>query len=161
MLRYIGGRGFSSTDAEDVCQDVFVRLFKGKVLSRAESSRGRFRSFLLSVVTHVIQDRLRKRQDLPVPDLEVVDRDPDFDREWMLELTERAMARLREQSASYFEVVQGHLAGRRQDRNKLWIARGKLLSLIRGEVALTCSSEEEFQEELAYLTQFLRPLGKI
>ena len=37
VLRFLQRRGFSSTDAEDLCQEVFLRLIRGRVLSRAES----------------------------------------------------------------------------------------------------------------------------
>ncbi len=51
--------------------------------------------------------------------------------------------------------MKGHLAGESQNRNKLWIARNKLIALIRHEIALTCRSPEEFEEEAAYLSTFL------
>ena len=90
-------------------------------------------------------------------DLEPMDRDPDFDRAWVLHLAERAMRRLREASSPYFDVLQGHLGGTLQDRNKLWIARNKLQGLIRDEVARTCSSPAEIAGELEYLGRYLRP----
>lgn len=56
--------------------------------------------------------------------------------------------------------MQGHLDGDKQDRNKLWIARRNLVTLIRREVALTCRSREEVEREVAVLTPYLRPLSK-
>ncbi len=157
VFRYVRGRGFEEGDAEDVCQDVFIRLLRGGVLAKAEAARGRFRSLLLSVVKHVILDRQRKRQHVTAEEIEIECRDPEFDREWMLELTERALGRLGETGSPYFAVLRGHLSGEKQDRNKLWIARRKLVALIRAEVATTCRSAEELEDELSYLSTYLEP----
>lgn len=156
VLRYVRGRGFDAEEAEDICQDVFVRLLRGRVLEKADAQRGRFRSLLLSVARHTVQDRLRKRRETVTEEIEQVERDPDFDREWVLELSEKAMRRMREEGSPYYDVLRAHLGGEKQDRQKLWFARKKLLAGIRHEVALTCASPEELQEELAYLTSFLQ-----
>lgn len=156
VLRFIRSRGFGADDGEDLCQDVFVRILKGNVLARADASRGRFRSLLLAVTVHVIQDRLRKKREIPVPELEVAQQEPDFDREWAFYLVERAFARLKGENPRYYAVLRGHLTGERPDRQKLWIARRKLIAMIRAEVAGTCGSHREFEEEVAYLSSYLR-----
>ena len=156
VLNYIRGRGLEPGDAEDLCQDVFVRVLKGKVLAKADAAKGRFRGLLLTVVRRVIQDSLRRRRPAVSLDaFDPADRDPDFDREWLLHLTERALHRLHEQKSPYYAVLRGHLAGESQNRNKLWIARNKLIALIRHEIALTWRSPEELEEEAAYLSTFL------
>ena len=98
-----------------------------------------------------------RRQEIPVEDLEPVERDPDFDQLWVLHLTGRAFQRLRDEGSPYYPVLQDHLEGRPVDRQKLWIARRKLTALLRDEVAQTCSSPEDFEEEVAYLAPLLRP----
>ncbi len=157
VLAFLRGRGVA--DAEDVCQDAFVRLLAGNVLARADRAKGRFRSLLLSIVTHAAQDRARKRRPAgpPAEEPAAVERDEAFDREWMLALAERAMERLREDGSPYHGVLRGHLSGEPQDRNKVWIARRKLIALIRDEIAFTCDSQAQFDEEIAYLGAFLRP----
>ena len=40
VLRFIRGRGFSEWDAEDLCQEVFARLFAKNVFALADSARG-------------------------------------------------------------------------------------------------------------------------
>jgi RNA polymerase sigma factor (sigma-70 family) len=161
VLEFIRRRGFQAPDAEDLCHDVFLRVLKGGVLAKADRDRGRFRSLLLSVTVHVIQDRLRKRRETPVEGLEPPQRETDFDEGWALHLTERAIQRLQEQGSPYYDVLEGHLAGQRQDRNKLWIARKKLAALIRQEVAHTCATRADYEAELAYLSQYLRPSEKV
>jgi hypothetical protein len=159
VLEFIRRRGFGASDAEDICQDVFVRVLDGGVLAKADRDRGRFRSLLLAVTTRVIQDRLRKRRMPVVDDLEPAASDPEFDRAWALHLTERAIERLQAQKSPYYDVLAGHLCGEKQDRQKLWIARRKLAALVRHEVALTCAGREDYEDELAYLAPYLRPRG--
>jgi RNA polymerase sigma factor (sigma-70 family) len=161
VLRFLRIKGFDEADAEDLCQDAFLRVLKGGVLRRADPDRGRFGSLLRTVVVRTMQDHLRRRRpevalgdgSADVPD----GRDPDLDRLWVLHLAERAMGRLRERGSPYAEVLAGHLAGDPQDRKRLHHARRKLIAAIREEVALTCASHDEFETEVAYLSGFLRP----
>ena len=163
IVAFLRRRGFCESDADDVCQDVFVRLLAGRVLANADPAKGRFRSLLLAVTTHQIQDRLRRRSDAPLvdPDSQPADRrDADFDRQWVVHLANIALDLLEEQGSAYFAVLRDHLAGERQDRQRLWIARRKLIALIRHEIALTCATQAEFEEEVAYLSAYLRPRKK-
>ena len=162
VLRYIERKGFSGNDAEDLCQEVFLRILSGNVLARVDRGLGRFRSLVLAVTTHVLQHAQLKasrepRREPDLPDLEVGATDADFDAAWILHLAERAMIRLEGSDSPYYQVLRGHLSGAAQDRSKLWIARKKLIALIRDEVARTCSSPEQVEEELAHLSPFLRP----
>ena len=158
VLTFIRSRGFEENDAEDLCQEVFLRVMGGNVLAKAEASRGKFRSLLLSVTRHTILDRMRRRrrQEVPVEHVEVTDREPEFDEAWTLHLVERAFKSLRESDSRYYRVLRDHLQGDRQDRNKLWIARKKLIARIRAEVAGTCTSHREFEEEVSYLSSYLQ-----
>ena len=157
VLRFVRSRGFSENGAEDVCQEVFVRILAGDVLALADGSKGRFRSLMRAIATHVIQDRRQRRKEIPVADLDPGEDDPKFDREWILHLTEACLRRLREEGSPYYEVLREHLSGNATDRNKLWIAHRKLIALIRDQIALTCAGPAEFEEEVAYLSTFLRP----
>lgn len=153
VLAFIRRKGFADADAEDLCQDVFVRILAGDVLAKADAAKGRFRSLVLAVAVHVLQDRWRKKHEVPRV-VEAIDHDPDFDRAWVVHLAERAMDRM---ESPYGDVLRAHVAGEAQDRNKVWIARQRLVALLREEIAFTCSSREEFEEELAALTPYLRP----
>lgn len=160
VVRYVRARGFNAADADDLCQEAFLRLLRGKVLAKADAERGRFRSLLLTVVARTIVDRRRhasRRPEERLGDREPVDRDPGFDREWILHLSERALARLREQGSPYHAVLRDHLSGEPQERRRLHLARKRLIALIRDEVAQTCACPHELESELAYLTGFLRP----
>ena len=167
ILAFVRGKGFGPDDAEDLCQDVFVRMLAGGVLTRADSAKGRFRSLVLAVSMHVIADRRRRSvgrsETEPLPEeaaASAPDREPEFDRAWVLHLAETAMTQMREMGSPYYEVLRDHVDGKPTDRNKVWIARGKLVALIRREIAFTCESHEEFEEEARYLATFLRPDSK-
>ena len=160
VLSFIRSRGIAAASAEDLCQDVFVRVLAGGVLAKADAAKGRFRSLLCTVTVRVIQDWGRRQRELPVAELDPQAPAPDFDRVWVLHLTERALRRLKRGSARYYEVLRRHLNGEPQDRNKLWIARRKLVRLIRREIALTCRSSAETEQEIAALSRYLRPAQK-
>ena len=162
VLRYIERKGFSGSDAEDLCQEVFLRILSSQVLARADQALGRFRSLVLAITRHVLLHARERsgREPGRIPDLPEVpqqDGDPEFDAAWILHLSERAMRRLEDADSPYYDVLRGHLSGVHQDRNQLWIARKKLIGLIRDEVSRTCSSAVQLEEELAYLSSFLRP----
>ncbi len=160
VLDYLRAKGAPSSDAEDLCQEVFLRLLAKDVLAKADANRGSFRALLRTITWRVLVDWHRRRRDPPRAQVEPAAPQPDFDRAWALHLTERALARLREESARYHEVLQRHLDGEKQDRQKLWIARKKLIALIRREIALTSRSPEEIEEEFASLAPYLQPGGK-
>jgi hypothetical protein len=160
VLAFIRRQGVAADVAEDLCHDVFVRVLKGGVLAKADRDRGTFRSLLCTVTIRVIQDWRRRHPEPLSTNEEPVAPAPDFDRAWVVHLTERALAALKNGNPRGYEVVLGHLAGVKQDRNKLWIARRKLVALIRREVALTCHSREDFEREVAVLSPYLRPSSR-
>jgi len=158
VVAFLRRRGAPPDECEDLCHDVFVRLLKGDVLAKADPGRGSFRALLCTVTHRVFLDWLRRRKGNTGPlDVEPPAPDPDFDRAWALHLVERAMARLREESPTYFEDLRRHLDEQEVDKNRLWVARGKLVAFVRHEIAMTCRSPEEIEEERAALAPYLRP----
>lgn len=149
-------RRVRGADAEDLCQEVFVRLLKGGVLAKADAEKGSFRSLLKTITSRVVIDWFRRRKDLPSEDVEPAAPEPDFDKTWAVHLTERALARLREESAGSYEAIRAQLGDEPVDRRKLWLARRKLSALVRREIALTCRSPEEIAEEAAVLAPYLK-----
>lgn len=163
IAEFLRRRGYAESDADDLCQEVFLRLLTGRVLASADPTRGRFRSLLLAVTRHVILDWHRRRKGVvgrpieAVEELPAPEADPEFDRSWVLALAERALVELEAEESPYYAVLRDHLLGLPQDRNRLWIARRKLVARIRRQVAFACRSHAEFEEEVAYLSPYLRP----
>jgi len=155
VVEFLRGRGAPPQDCEDLCHEVFLRLLKGGVLAKADPQRGRFRSLLCTVTMHVYVDWHRRR---PKPVAELADAAApveDFDRAWALHLVERAMERLRVEHPTYFEDLKAHLDDQEVDRNRLWIARKKLSAFVRHEIAMTCRSPSEIEEERRILAPYL------
>jgi DNA-directed RNA polymerase specialized sigma24 family protein len=66
VYSFIRCRGHNRQDAQDLTQDFFVHLLEKGTLGRADSQRGRFRSFLLGALDHFLahaaaRSRARKR----------------------------------------------------------------------------------------------------
>jgi DNA-directed RNA polymerase specialized sigma24 family protein len=161
VVAFIQRRGVSADIAEDLCHDVFVRVLTGGVLAKADATRGTFRSLLCTVTVRVVQDWRRRQRDLPADDREVSAPAPDFNGAWAVHLIERALRVLKRDNPRAYTVVRDHLKGQRQDRNKLWIARRKLISLVRREIALTCRTRDEVEREMAVLGPYLLPSPKV
>jgi len=53
---YLRRQGYNNQQAEDYTQAFFCRILEKKVLSMADSKRGKFRSFLLSTLKHFLSD---------------------------------------------------------------------------------------------------------
>ena len=56
VLAYVKRHGYAPADAEDITQDFFARLLEQGWHARADPSRGRFRSYMLSALRHFISD---------------------------------------------------------------------------------------------------------
>jgi DNA-directed RNA polymerase specialized sigma24 family protein len=109
-------------------------------------------------------------EDLIVPE----EKDEEFDRLWVQNLVKVALEKLKEECLSkatpYFELLKMHvidelshdqIAERSGKTNKnvrdlLHIARQKLKRYIIEEIALYASSDQEFKDEVGYLSRLLR-----
>jgi RNA polymerase sigma-70 factor (ECF subfamily) len=60
LYAYVRRRGHSADDAQDLTQEFFARLLQHKWVARADRQRGRFRSFLLSAMSHFLADEWDK-----------------------------------------------------------------------------------------------------
>jgi len=113
IFNYILNQGFSEHDAEDISQEVFIRVCKEEFLRRVDRSKGTFRSLLLAVTRHVIDyERQRRRKgravsveqggfdggriDIPAE----VKSDKGFDDLWVKNLTRLGLQRLQEECSS-------------------------------------------------------------
>jgi RNA polymerase sigma-70 factor (ECF subfamily) len=133
LYAYVRRRGYSPEDAQDLTQEFFARLIAKDYLSRADPAKGKFRSFLLPGLKHLLSDERDKAGRLKrgggqrmisfdekrAEDryhLEPVDqRTPEqqFDRAWATALLEHAAERLREEYArsgkgALYEQLTGH-----------------------------------------------------
>ena len=116
VYAYVRRRGYAQEEAQDLTQEFFVRILEGRYLDRADPSRGRFPSFLLTSCKFFLADqadraRARKRgagQVLPFeissgeqryrfepPDNETPERI--FERGWALMLLDRTVSSLKDE----------------------------------------------------------------
>ena len=61
VFYFLRARGHSLHAAEDLTQDFFLRLLERKWLVKADSERGRFRTFLLTLLTRFVSDQGPRR----------------------------------------------------------------------------------------------------
>jgi RNA polymerase sigma-70 factor (ECF subfamily) len=177
VLAYIARRGLAA-EAEDLSQEVFLRIFQDRVLSKADPSRGRFRALILSVTRHVIghhfeRQAARKRgagQVRPLAQADPAAPEPDdgFDREWVSHLIEVALARLAREHPPYHEALRRFLIegapcasiaqalGRTEQDVHNHIHRGKkkVAEYLREQVRDYSASREDYEEELKALSRF-------
>jgi len=115
LYAYVRRRGYSPPDAEDLTQQFFSRVLEERLIAAADKQKGRFRSFLLTRLSHFLADewdRLKAQKRgggqrlVPIEggaaetryQLELVDdRSPDrlFEYRWAMTLLERVFDRLR------------------------------------------------------------------
>ena len=81
IFTFICRSGYVATDAEDLTQDFFLVILKGKILETADPSRGRFRSLLLkSLKNFLINEDVKNHRLKRGGDIEFVSWE-----EWMAE----------------------------------------------------------------------------
>ncbi len=135
VLSHVRRRGFAPEEAEDITQEFFLALLNSRAWQRADRARGRFRTFLLGMVEHVIAHRreragalkrgggpgpvsldalLEKGGEPPAaPEEETVRA---FDRQWAVNMVSRALEAVTEewtaQGRSHeMAVLRGFLPG--------------------------------------------------
>jgi RNA polymerase sigma factor (sigma-70 family) len=135
VLDFVRAHGIAAQDAEDLCHEVFVRLLRGEVLAKADAARGTLRSLLKTVARRTIIDWRRRQPPRHGPPVDVAGPEPDFDHHWQLHLTARAMEHLAAEKPQHYETLRAHLAGDPQPRQRLWLARTHLKTLLRCEEA--------------------------
>jgi len=117
LYLYVRRRGHSPEDAQDLTQALFVRLLEKNSLAAARPGKGRFRSFLLGTLKHLLADEHAKAQakkrggghvlvsweqaaaEAQFSQEPMDEASPDrlFDRRWALTVLDRAVSRLREE----------------------------------------------------------------
>jgi RNA polymerase sigma-70 factor (ECF subfamily) len=189
-------RGHSADDAQDLTQSFFVRIIETGGFTSPDPGRGRFRSYLLGAMKHFLANewhraRAQKRGGgVSFLQLDALDPearygvepaqsdDPDaaFDREWALETTARATAKLQAESEArgkgeLFEALKGSLTGSEPARKKtaarLEVTEGAIKvavhrlrkryrELLRAEIAETVTDPSDLEDEMRHLVAALR-----
>jgi len=106
-------RGYTTQDAEDICQDFFASLLKSSSWHHADQAKGKFRSYLMGALENTIVQRrrwnTRQKRGQGVPDLNlddipepvVMEDERRFDTAWAERVLEMALDALeREMSES-------------------------------------------------------------
>lgn len=119
LYAFVRRRGYSPEEAQDLTQEFFARLLQRNDLATVSPEKGRFRSFLLTVLKHFLvnewhRGRCQKRgggqvamalDALPVEarcqieGMETVTPETVFERHWAFTVLDRTLARLREEYA--------------------------------------------------------------
>ena len=170
----------SNEDAKDITQSFFTLFLEKGLLDRAAATRGKFRSYLLTVLKHFMinrQEAARAQRrggnkvhvslrDNLVPDRAFV---KTCAREWARGLVHEALADLRDHyrgrevyvrvlvryelvnGATYKEVAKELGIAPHDVMNHLAHARQRLHAAIEKRIRDYCSTEEEFEDELSEL----------
>ena len=139
LYAYVRRRGHSPEDAQDLTQEFFAQVLENDFLAKADPTLGRFRSFLLAAMNHVLSNEWKKasakkrggghallsldwaaaeeRFDLEPADPAAPDRI--FDKQWALTLLGEVLDRLEreyqsEGKADLFAALKQTLTGTRE-----------------------------------------------
>lgn len=64
VVAFLRMKGLSTAEAEDLAHDLFTRLLTSRAWKRADPARGKFRTFLLGIVQHVMSSQWSRNQAL-------------------------------------------------------------------------------------------------
>jgi RNA polymerase sigma factor (sigma-70 family) len=193
LYAYVRRLGHQPADAQDLTQEFFARLLEKQWLASADKEKGRFRTFLMVAFKRFLAnewDRAHRQKrgghathfsldtglaearydSEPAMDLPA---DRIFERRWALTLLERAMARLREESAregkgaefdrlkvcltadkggiAYAELARDLGTSEGAARVAVHRLRRRFREVFREEVAHTVAASEEVEEEMRHL----------
>ena len=152
VFAFICRQGHSVPDAQDLTQEFFAKVLKGRLLQSADRNRGRFRSLLLTALQRFLHDEGDKRHahkrggdvrfvswddwmteapsHLSIPEHESDTWSPEriFDVRWAATVVERALRRLGDECEKHgrrrvFDVLSSCLNAERQDVSYATFAR--------------------------------------
>ncbi|RMG40207.1 MAG: sigma-70 family RNA polymerase sigma factor [Planctomycetota bacterium] len=180
VIAFVRRMGVPAGEAEDLTQEVMLRVFCRGVLDRIDPSRGRFRNLMCAVARNVVRNyRERQRagkraaivQSLDALQADIADAvdEPDFDREWVRHLLDRALDRLRTQYPQYHAALtaavdsdepRDRLAARlnlspQQFKNALHRGKQKLAQFLRGEIREYAAGPQDYSAELRHVAGLL------
>ena len=142
VLGYIREHGFGAADAEDLTQEFFARLLEQRWDARADPQRGRFRTFMLSVLRHFLANEWASRpagkrggqlkrvefDEAAVAAAVEASPEREFNRLWMLTVVDRARRRLEEEvrhgdREALFRALSGFLTEAPEARDYATVAQ--------------------------------------
>jgi len=152
VFAFICRQGHSVPDAQDLTQEFFGRVIKGRLIQSADRNRGKFRSLLLTALKRFLHDQgdrrhARKRggdlrfvswddwmteapSHLAIPEQESDNWSPEriFDVRWAATVVERALRRLGDEFEKHgrrqvFDVLSSCLTADRKDVSYATFAR--------------------------------------
>ncbi len=176
VCEFLRKQGLSPEDAEDLTQEVFVRVCSEEFLKKVDPKKGKFRSLLLAVTRNIaasfrrrelapMRDR-RKTVSLDGFDIPVeVKADPDFDRLWAKNLMAQAMRRMRNDAATsalklqlegcpYARIAARLAKSETEVTNYIHRAKKRLRAQIESLIR-EYSGEDLLKEEVADLVKYL------
>jgi RNA polymerase sigma factor (sigma-70 family) len=140
LYGYVRRQGHSPEDAQDLTQAFFARLLEKNFVRRANRERGKFRSFLLTLLKHFLVDEWKRGQTArrggahvhlswdqasaeeryqlePASELTP---ENTFDQRWALTLFQKALAQLRDEYAAagrsaQFDQLKNYLSDKAGD----------------------------------------------
>ncbi|MBL4849931.1 MAG: sigma-70 family RNA polymerase sigma factor [Planctomycetes bacterium] len=177
VISFLRRRGLSEADAEDVSQEVFLRLLSRELLAQGDAAKGRFRNYLIGITLRVYSERRQRagalkrgggQKHVPLDDAPPPAAQAEFDTLWLKELVERALAKVEAASSAQHQVLClagegltpteiGERTGATPGAVRVALHRGRkrLGEAIKEEVASYCSTQEEYEAELKTFSSFL------
>lgn len=187
---FLRAKGLQAADAEDLTQEVFQRILEKDLLARVDRSKGRFRWLLLGITRNLLREHAKRRtakkrgggrapvalegeRGAPIDFLAAPEEDESFDRLWVANLVDQAVAAAREDDrargvdhvallleSAINDVPHAELARRHgikvQDvKNRLHRARKRISEHLLRIVRSYASSIDEYQAELAILSRYV------
>jgi RNA polymerase sigma-70 factor (ECF subfamily) len=175
VYEFVRRMGIPHEDAEDLSQEIFVRVCSDGFLAKVDPQKGRFRSLILAVTRNVVASFRRKelapmrdrRKTVALEEAEIpmeVEPDPDFDRLWVKNLMSQGIARLRNDVAtsalklqlegrSYQEIGETLKKSETEVTNYIHRAKKRLRTEI--EALIRDYSGDDLQAEIETLTRLL------
>lgn len=185
IVGFLRRKGVREDLAEDLAQEVLIRMSKRDFLRKIDPSLGKFRTLLLSVTRHVLSEELKRERALRrggeakrVDGSGVVEQlkgkeDAVFDQLWVRELVEHALRGLDEDSkkralpladAFRFKYLEGlsqeEVAARLNctifnAKNHVYYGKLKFKELLLAAIKDYCATSEEYEDELRRLAPYL------
>lgn len=189
---FLRSKGLQAADAEDVAQEVFQRILEKDLLARVDRTKGRFRWLLLGITKNILREHGKRRTakkrgggkaavpleggssgGAPIDCLAAPEEDESFDRLWVANLVDQAVASARVEDrargadhvallleSAINDVPHAELAKRHgikvQDvKNRLHRVRKRISDHLLRIVRSYASSLDEYQAELAILSRYI------